>query len=274
MRRYVYEVAPHKVEHGVLLDLHELTVDERAQRALNEQRAQKLADDWVPEAAGSLTVSDRGDGVKRIIDGYHRCTGAKMRGIKTMPCEVHYGLSVADEAALFLLKNRESSKPNALDEYRIGLTAELPLFVDTEKVLIQHNLTAGKASSKNIVGAVQAILRITEQHGGPENLDAVLGIAEAAWGRTAETWDGMLIGGLGLFLHRHGNQVDTKDLISRLRRKEAWAWKQTVLSLASNQNRTQSGTGSRVNACYHELVRVYNKGRRNDAAKITAPNRG
>ncbi|OBG58893.1 MULTISPECIES: DUF6551 family protein [unclassified Mycobacterium] len=273
-RRYQYDVAPHKVVHGVMMDLDELHVDERAQRSLNELRAQKLSEGWINEAAGEIVVSDRGpDKKKHVIDGYHRSTAARMTGISKLPCEVHYGLSVADEAALFLLKNRESSKPNALDEYRIGLTAELPLFVDTEKVLIKHNLTVGKASSKNVVGAVQAILRITETS-GPGTLDEVLRIAEAAWGRTAETWDGMLLGGLGLFLHRHGGEVNIGDLIQRMRRKEAWAWKQTVLSLASNQNRTQSGTGSRVTACYQELCRVYNKGRRNERTKISPAGRG
>ena len=36
---------------------------------------------------------------------------------------------------LFLIKNRESSKPHPLDSYEVGLTGGLTLFVDTEAVL-------------------------------------------------------------------------------------------------------------------------------------------
>ena len=95
---------------------------------------------------------------------------------------------------LFLIKNRESNKPSALDEYKVGLTANLPLFVDTDKVLRRHSLELGN-SSTNSVGAVASVLRITDTY-GPDVLDRALTIAEQAWGRSYSTWDGMLLSGL------------------------------------------------------------------------------
>ena len=67
-----------------------------------------------------------------------------MCGITTLDAEVHEGLDVSEEAVLFLLKNRESSKPQPLDKYKVGLTAGLPLFVDTQKVLDRHGLGIGR----------------------------------------------------------------------------------------------------------------------------------
>src|SRR4051812_32748181 len=101
----------------------------------------------------------------------HRNRASELEGISTIVGEVHHDLTVQEEAILFLIKNRESNKPNALDEYKVGLTAGLPLFVDTEKVLQAHQLDIGSTSA-NGVGAVAGVLRIVDTY-GPEILDRV-----------------------------------------------------------------------------------------------------
>ena len=149
------------------------------------------------------------------MDGLHRKRVFELVGISHITCEVHHGLSQQEEAILFLIKNRESNKPSAFDEYTVGLTANLPLFVDTNKVLQAHSLSVG-SSSANMIGAVAGVLRITELY-GPDVLDRTLSVAEAAWGRTKATWDGMLLGGLGKFLGIHGTIVNDRELAAKRR---------------------------------------------------------
>ncbi|MFE6595182.1 DUF6551 family protein [Streptomyces sp. NPDC057781] len=262
-KKYPYELRPHKVEHGIYIPVDELKIDEKAQRTLNEQRAMGIANNLVAEAIGTIVVSQRENGDRFIVDGMHRWHASKLRGITKLVAEVHHDLDQQEEAVLFLIKNRESSKPTPLDEYKIGLTAGLPLFVDTETALLKRNLSMGSTGT-NTVGAVAGVLRITDLY-GPEILERTLKVAEDAWGRTKETWDGMLLGGIGMFLGRHGDHVDDKALAEKIGKKDpAFRWRANITALASAGGTRHSGTGSRVSTCYQLIITEWNKGRRTE----------
>jgi hypothetical protein len=258
--RYAYDLPSHDVEYGVSIPVADLRIDPLAQRALNERRAQSIADALVPEALGSIVVSERTDGVLYVVDGMHRKRVCELVGIRTMTAEVHKGLTQQEEALLFLIKNRESNKPNAFDEYKVGLTAGLPLFVDTDKVLRYHGLELGSTTSGSI-GAVAGVLRITETF-GPDVLDRTLTVAEGAWGRAPTTWDGMLLGGIGMFLGKHGDVVNDTDLALKIAKHgPAGAWVGKVHAVSSGGGLHNSGTGSRIATCYAMVKIVWNKGK-------------
>ncbi|WP_182358939.1 DUF6551 family protein [Tomitella gaofuii] len=261
-KRYEYVLPEHNVHYGVRIAVNELKIDPEAQRTLNERRAQKLAKEFIPEAVGTVIVSERENGDKYIVDGQHRWRASQILDCETVVCEVHKGLSQTEEAILFLIKNRESSKPSALDEYHIGLTGGIPVFVDTQKALDAHDLTMGN-SGTNSVGAVNGVLRITEKYTA-RVLDRTLSVAEEAWGRTPETWDGMLLGGIGEFIGRHGDQVtDDSELAKKIGKKgPAWKWKGEIHALSTAGGTQHSGTGGRVMTCYSQVVVTWNRGRR------------
>ncbi|GAA0244892.1 DUF6551 family protein [Cryptosporangium japonicum] len=268
MPKYAYALKEHEVTHE-RLKIDDLAVDKNAQRTLNRRRAAAIAAEWVPEAAGTIVVSRR-DGINYIVDGQTRTEGGRLAGATEIDAEVHHNLSEADEATLFLFKNRESTRPSAHDEYRIGLTANLPLFVDTEAMLVKHGLQVGSTST-NTVGAVAGILRITEKY-GPEVLDRTLSVAEEAWGRNEKTWDGMLLSGIGQFLGRHGDDVNDLELARKIStRGNAYRWHGDVISLASAGGTQQTGTGGRTSVCYGLVVQAWNKGRRaNNKIPVTS----
>jgi hypothetical protein len=260
MPSYAYSLRSHKITHE-RLTIADLKVDANAQRTLNRSRAAAIAAAWVPEAAGTIVVSRRPDGTDYIVDGQTRTEGGRLAGEVEIDAEVHHDLTEADEATLFLFKNRESSRPSAHDEYRIGLTAALPLFLDTEEVLVKHGLQIGSTST-NSVGAVAGVLRITEKY-GPSILDRTFTVAEGAWGRNDKTWDGMLLSGIGQFLGRHGEGVNDAELARKIsERGNAYKWHGDVISLSSAGGTQQSGTGGRTSVCYGLVVKAWNVGRR------------
>ncbi|MFE3797021.1 DUF6551 family protein [Nocardia tengchongensis] len=261
--KYAFELPKHDVDFGVEVDVDGLLLDSKAQRNINDSHARHIANHIVPEAIGSIVLSQREDGRQYIVDGQHRRAACQLAGIKTIMAEVHHGLSPADEAILFLIKNRESHKPRPIDEYHVGLTGGVPLFVETDRVLTSHGLALG-SSSTNSVGAVSGVLQLVDRYGG-EVLDRTLSVAEGAWGRRAESWDGMLLGGIGTFLGRHGDGVDDRVLSAKLLKAgTSDKWRSEILSQSSRGGFNNSGTGSRVSTAYRLVVGAWNKGRKAD----------
>ncbi|WP_191838650.1 DUF6551 family protein [Catellatospora chokoriensis] len=257
---YPYDLPAHPVDYGVEVAVDNLKIDTEAQRSLNEKRAQAMHGELVREAVGAIIVSQRANGDMYIVDGQHRWRAFQLAGISKMHAEVHHGLNQQQEATLFLIKNRESYKPNPLDQYRVGLTAGLPLYVDTEAVLKKHSLGLGSTST-NSVGAVAGVLRITEMYSAAV-LDRTLWVAEWAWDRSADAWDGMLLGGIGTFLGKHGDLVDDKILATKLLKVGGTAqkWRATVLSKSSSGGFHNSGTGSRISTAYQLVRDCWNHG--------------
>ncbi|MGM9331304.1 DUF6551 family protein [Streptomyces murinus] len=249
------------MDYGVQVQVTGLSIDPQAQRTLNERRAQKIANRMVSEALGSIIVSQRDDGSRYIVDGQHRWRACVLAGINTVIAEVHHGLTQAQEAMLFLIKNQESHKPRAIDEFCVGLTGGVLLYVDTDRVLKKHALSLGSTST-NGVGAVSGLLQMTERYGA-DVLDRTLTVAEAAWGRSAETWDGSLLGGIGMFLGRWGDLIDDEELAKKiLGMGTAAKWRSEILSQSSRGGFRSGGTGSRVTTSYRLFVAAWNKGRR------------
>jgi hypothetical protein len=276
--RYTYDLPDHEIQYGVELSTDDtlVRIDPQAQRTLNERRAQGIADNLQLSAIGAITASRRADGSLWMVDGQHRRRALQLKGIGQMHAEVHEGLNQRQEAILFLIKNRESSRPMALDEYKIGLTGEVQQFVDTEKVLVGHGLVAGRGTSANQVGAVSAIVRITERF-GDEALDFALTVAEIAWGRTDSTWEGNLLGGLALFYDKIPDiRNRQKDLGEKLGKSgPAYAWVGKMHAAASGGNVHGTGSSGRASSAYKLFVAAWNKGRRPNqrvpATAITEP---
>jgi hypothetical protein len=262
--RYDYRLPHHRITHEQLHVDH-LTVNPQAQRILNEPRAKRMADTFLPQAAGTLIVSRR-DGVNYVVDGQHRLVAARMAGVSQLQCEIHHGLSLADEAELFLIKNRDSKPPSKIDEFRIGVLAGHPLFVSIQAVLDKHNLGIAPGLSANSLGAVQSLVRIVERC-SVEALDQALYVAEAAFTRTrGECWEGVLLTGLAMFLHRHLPNASSEDL-DTLARKMAevgpmHSWRGRIASLATDGGTRDSGTQTRNYAAYKLVAAAWNRNKR------------
>lgn len=255
MSKYDYQLPHHEVYLLEAADLEEIRTDVEAQRILNPTRARKISQAFMPEAAGTIVLSRRANGDLYVVDGQHRVHAAKLVGVTKLPAEVHVGLTRAQEATLFLMKNRESVKPRPSDEYRIGLVAEHKPYVDTEKIVRARGLAIADHAGINQIGAVNTVVQITEGY-GPEILGRVLDVSIAAWGRSEKTWDASLLGSLGRFIGRHP-QIDDDAFALKIGRSAPLVWIGRVDQAAGG-----SQGGGRIYAGCRLFITAWNSGRK------------
>ncbi|GAA4869877.1 DUF6551 family protein [Kitasatospora terrestris] len=276
---YSYDIPDHPIKY-IQVDPRSIKFDPRAQRNLNKSRAQAIAEKLVPSALGTPILSQRKDG-QYAVDGMHRVYACQLiltgkvtvpervrEAIQTIACEVHFDLSMANEASLFIIKNKESSKVGPTDEFRIGVLAGHPLFQDTNTVLEKHQLKVG-SSTANSVRGIKGILGIVMEH-GPDILDRSLTIAEDAWGRTPDTWHSVTIGGIATVMSKHP-ELKPAELAQKLKRQgDPTAFKAKIQTIATNNNTQADGTRGRLKAAHLAVASAWNANRR--VNRIPVPN--
>ena len=136
-----------------------------------------------------------------------------------IPCRVHEGLSVADDAELFLALNNQKAV-SALDKYRVGVTKGIGPAFEVEQVISSLGLKVG-ANGGN-VNAVAAVLSIHKTRGA-EVLKRALAIAKESFSDPKDTskFAGDLLHGIVMVICRKNSPVDDKDLIHSLRKTSA-----------------------------------------------------
>ncbi|MFD8688359.1 DUF6551 family protein [Streptomyces sp. NPDC059651] len=278
-KEYTYDIPDHPIEY-IKVDPTAIRFDPRAQRNLNKARAQAIAEKLVPTALGTPIISQREDG-QYAVDGMHRVYACQLilagkvsaseavrEAVQSITCEVHSDLSMANEASLFIIKNKESSKVGPNDEFRIGVMAGHPLFVDTNNVLEKHQLKVGSSSAHGVRG-IKGILSIVMDQ-GPDILDQSLTIAEDAWGRTADTWHAVTIGGIATVMSKHPELKPT-ELAEKLKRQgDPTAFKAKIQTIATNNNTRADGTKGRLKAAHLAVASAWNANRR--VNRIPLPN--
>ncbi|MGY1437163.1 DUF6551 family protein [Streptomyces reniochalinae] len=277
---YSYDIPDHPIYYEKV-DPRAIKFDPRAQRNLNKARAKAIAEKLVPTALGTPILSQREDG-RYAVDGMHRVYACQLilagsvlvpdevrAALQEIYCEIHSGLSMANEASLFIIKNKESSKVGANDEFRIGVLAGHPLFVDTSTVLEKHQLKVGGRTTNGVRG-IKGILSIVQDY-GPEILDQSLAIAEDAWGRTPDTWHSVTIGGIAIVLSQHPDVVTPVELARKLKAQgDPKSFKNKIQTTATNGNTRHDGTKGRLKAAHLSVAAAWNAHR--SVRKIPLPN--
>jgi hypothetical protein len=96
-------------KYGKSVPIEKLVVDLDVQRAIVPYRVDKLSRNWDSSLVGELLVFANADGTFNIGDGHHRQVVAASRGVRSMDCEIFYGVSKADQARIFLGRNDRGS---------------------------------------------------------------------------------------------------------------------------------------------------------------------
>jgi hypothetical protein len=237
-----------------------LQVDREVQRQFSKPKAERMSASWNESAVGVLIVSRRGDGAYFIIDGQHRHWSAvDAVGLQyEFMCEVHVGLSLADEARMFLDLNTLRTLPNAYDKYRISLMAEDPEAIGIQAALKSLDLAAGVSAGTDRVGALIAVSRIYRQL-STDGLRATLAIAIEAFGRSPDTYDADILQAIANLL-KVSPGLDRKRLARKLNRrgrvvKTPADWKRSGAEIAR-----VGGSTSRASSIARMISEAYDSG--------------
>ena len=207
------------------VSLDELTIDPAVQRreGIDQRRVNKIAEDFNPLALGTITVSERADGTLVVLDGAHRTAGARQAGYTgRIPAQVIKGLTVREEARLFLLLN-ETKTPSAITKFQVRVVMGEPEACEMNDILTGHGWKMTNSTEPGCIGAATAIERIYRNGGGslPDGnhglvLDRVIEILTAAWEYDQKSMNAGLLLALAQLIGRFGPSVDTKKLVAEM----------------------------------------------------------
>lgn len=245
--------ANHKITYEWLAT-NQLTIDPRVQRLRDPRKVQKIADNFDPAAVGTITVSQRDNGQRVILNGQHRCAGADQSGYTgKIHCEVHHGLSVEDEAHYFLALN-DQTMPSLLAKFLVRITEGDAVALDIEAILASHGWKIAPGSSDACFAAVGAIERVyrtaskTLPDGEHADLtDAVVWAVTSAWGHDVRAVNGYILEGLAKLFGRFGDAVNRPKLVKEMQSL-------TPATLIGTARTLQAGQGGTIPAAVAKVL--------------------
>lgn len=251
-----------------------LTVDPRVQRQLDPRRVAKLAADWDDLMVGVITVSHRKPFPGQtgypdlpesfvVLDGQTRLAAFRaVCGDSTalpMTAQVYEGLTLAEEAAMFLKHNNRKAVLTR-DKFRLAVTAGETWAVEINEILLSfgwasRGIDAGRPMHQfDSVSAAEKIY----QAGGPDALRKTFQTITNAWGsKNRHAVCSQTLYGIGM-LHARHPELDSKKihgLVTKLSKTPVG----TMIGEVTADRRRYSQ--SMQTAAYNWVVELYNRGR-------------
>lgn len=194
-----------------------LKVDPSFQRPLNDRKVAKIAAEFDPDAVGVVYVSKRTDGEYVILDGQNRIAAIRRIGWgdQKVPCMVFVGLTLEQEARLFVEFNDLRTRPRPIEIHKANVVAGDVVSVGIERILEKHGLRFATGPGNGAVVAVGAVKQAYER-GGPESLDFAIDTIVRTWGYNTENFNGEVLRALTLLAARYGQDLDQDRLIKAL----------------------------------------------------------
>lgn len=196
-----------------------LQVDHGVQRALDTTRAERIANEFDPNALGTFVVSHRADGSYHLIDGQHRHAVVILLGHEdwNLRCEIHENLTREEEARMFRLLNN-SRAVSVIEKFLVRIQEKDPVAVTITDLLADAGWTVSVQKSPAHFCAVSAIEKPFRRAGdrGQELVKWLIDVVTRSWGFDSDGVRGDIVTGLALVFLRYGDAVDTKKLVDEL----------------------------------------------------------
>ena len=262
MREMTKEAARNEWPFAVeLLSLDDLLVDLKYQRPPQEVFVAKLIAEFDESLVGVLDVAERKNGTHAILDGAQRYQ-ALLKHKQSAWCAVYKGMSLAQEAMFFYMKNRNRRSVHPFYQFRaLMVTGHKPSLAINRIVEAEGyrlGIGSGQDDILQAVRAVEDAYNMSSLARG-ESLSPALRIMRACfYGRKAGK-EGELIRGLGRFFQNFEDDlIDLPWLIDQL----AGHNPQTLLGRADDKAATTRPWHSRAYWMAKDICEIYNRGRK------------
>jgi hypothetical protein len=260
-RQVLTELGISRIGQLIMLPLNRLEIDLSYGRSPNEQKIKTMARGFSEAAAGVLMVSHRYSLDRYVLmDGGHRCAAMRLSGYTEALCSVYEYLSIENEAAIWVLCNRNRKNPSALEMFKALLAEKQPQAIAINEAAQEAGCIipgrfAGQHRSPNVinaVGALQAVYRL----GGKASVRDTLALLLTTWPDDRDATIGNMISGMAIFLGKYRDDITLPALGHKLRLHRP----AQLLMDAGVQARTYKGDARTLIAKI--ILNLYNSGRR------------
>ncbi|MEU0497938.1 DUF6551 family protein [Mycobacterium sp. NPDC006124] len=215
--------APHPVAPYVLaIPVTELFVDHTYQRPLDPQRVRTMSASFDPKLLGVIEVSDRGPERRpryAVIEGQHRwATVAAMDSAASIAARVHSGLSIAEEAQLFLGIDVHRRRLSTWNRWKARRAQGDPDVAAIEATVARVGLRVDDAPKDGHIRCTAMLEKIVGSRGGHPLLRDSLRLLHDTWGPQQNAFDAPMVGGMAVMLDAFGTdaQFDCDTLVDAL----------------------------------------------------------
>lgn len=261
--------------HLEWLVANQLTVDWKYQRKISPSKVQDIVDNFDADSLRTLDVSHRGNGVHVVLDGQHRLEAIHRLGWsdQRVPCLVHEGLTLEDEALIFNRSN--TAKPlHPVDRFRSRVVGKDPQALMVKQAVEDagYILTLGSHNSNQAMNGLVCVTILEEicAVNGPAFLVLVLGTINTAWDYepTSRTRD--IIEGVWRFLRWYAEEPNfNRDVfVAKLKTvapvkllRDAISLREALGNITGSAGRA---AGRNSIAISQLLVKLYNTGMRSN----------
>jgi len=162
----------------------------------------RLADNWDETKAVCLVVNHRKDGTKTIVDGQNRTLAMLSLGITEWAAEVYTGLTVEQEADLYVGLNKDRRRVMTYDIWTAQRTGKVPEVLAAETALSVYGLSMGPKVGPMTVAAPKVVLDLLDRGELTDVLDVV-----KHWSFDVRALEGAMLGGYGRFMRDYPHNL-------------------------------------------------------------------
>jgi hypothetical protein len=244
-----------------------LVIDPIVQRVegIDQVRVANIAAEFKQHMLGTFVISERKDGRLVVLDGMHRREVCMSVGHNTpVTCEVFTGLSIAEEAELFVGRNN-ARMPSAISKFHARVLMGEPAAMEITSILERHQWHISVDPLPGCLAAVVALESVyrsasnTLPNGAhPDVLDRVLEILTIAWEWDTDSVKGHMLSAVAQLVGRFASSIDTKKLVDEMQATRP----DVLIGRAKTLRDAQGGT---VPAALAKILAgMHNKKRRNN----------
>ncbi|MDZ4269523.1 MAG: DUF6551 family protein [Mycobacterium sp.] len=200
--------APHPAPYVLAIPVTHLFVDHTYQRPLDPHRVRTMTESFDPRLLGVIEVSDRGrEHYPRyaVIEGQHRwATVASLDPAASIAARVHSGLSVAEEAELFLGIDVHRRRLSTWNRWKARRAQHDPEVAAIEATVARAGLRVDDAPKDGHIRCTAMLEKIARSRGGHSLLRDSLRLLHDTWGPQQSAFDAPMVGGMAVLLDAFG----------------------------------------------------------------------
>jgi len=260
------------------IKVSDLDIDRRVQRdGLKKKKVENMVRRYNPDALGVIHVSRRRTegGVVLghfVIDGWHRMEASRITTENTgsLVCHVYEGLTLADEAQMFLDLNY-GDQPTALDKHKVRVTGGDEQALRIEEAVNKYGWKISPVPNNGHVNAIIKLYSLDELsqkiEAEPDLISVTFLVISRAWGVNRHGSQAVILEAIGRLFAEHSSKIDVPYLIERLK-----IYPGGPEALHTEAARLASITKGKVSMAVADLItRWYNKSLPNNS-KRSLPN--